>query len=73
MTPDDALRIALARAEARGWTLGGEPEVGEIRRGWPRRLQKYEVTSKKGLLGTRARFVIDAETGAILEEGYIPR
>jgi hypothetical protein len=70
---EDALRIADARAEARDWGLGPQPTIVEITSGWPRRIRKYEVKTNAALRGTRARFVIDAESGEILEEGYIPR
>lgn len=70
---DEALHIALARAQERGWSLGEGVVVSEIREGWPRRLRKYEVATDPALRGTRARFTIDAETGEIIEEGFMRR
>ncbi len=70
---EEALAIARARPAERGWGMGETPSVEEVRSGWPRRLRKYEISSNPLARGTKARFTIDAETGAILAEGYIPR
>jgi hypothetical protein len=43
------------------------------RRGWFGQHDRFEIETNAGMLGTKARFVIDAETGAVLDEGYIPR
>jgi hypothetical protein len=44
-----------------------------VSRRWTGKLRSYRVVSNPARRGTKARFVIDAVTGAILEEGYIPR
>jgi hypothetical protein len=43
------------------------------RRGWFGRGDRFEIETNAGTRGTKARFVIDATTGDILSEGYIPR
>jgi len=43
------------------------------RRGWFGQQDRFEVETNAGNRGTKARFSIDAETGAIVSEGYIPR
>lgn len=69
---DEAVRLARARAAERGWAFSDEVSVVH-RRGWFGRHDKFEIETNPTLLGTKARFVIDAETGEILDEGYIPR
>ena len=67
-----AIEIARARAAQNGWAFGGQLEVLH-RRGWFGRHDRFEIETNAGVLGTKARFVVDAETGAVLSEGYIPR
>jgi hypothetical protein len=70
--PQAALEIARARAAANGWAFAGPFSV-RLRRGWFGRNDRYEVETNADRLGTKARFVIDAGTGCIVSEGYIPR
>ncbi len=72
ITPDDALKIARDRATERGWGLA-EPVSIQARRAWSGRIKSYNVHSDPRLRGTKTRFSIDAETGAILSEGYLSR
>ncbi len=72
ITSEDAMRIARDRAKEHGWGLA-EPISVETRRAWSGRIKSYEIHSNPRLRGTKARFTIDAETGAILAEGYLPR
>ncbi len=72
ITPDDAMTIARNRATAQGWGLA-EPVSVELRRGWTGRIKSYDVRSDPRLRGTKAWFSIDADTGAILSEGYLAR
>ncbi len=69
---DAAVAIARERAVQKGWAF---PEPIEIvhHRGWLGGKGRYEIETNAGRRGTKAVFVIDAETGAILTEGYIPR
>jgi hypothetical protein len=69
---DSAIEIARARAAQNGWAFGGQLQVLH-RRGWFGQHDRFEMETNAGMLGTKARFVVDAQTGAILSEGYIPR
>lgn len=68
----EAVIIAYGRAKVKGWPWN-EPVSCELRRGWFGGNGRYEVWTNAGMLGTKARFVTNAETGAVLEQGYIPR
>jgi hypothetical protein len=67
-----AVEIARARATENGWAFGSRLQVLH-RRGWFGQHDRFEIETNAGMLGTKARFVIDAETGEVLDEGYIPR
>jgi hypothetical protein len=67
-----AIEIARARAEQNGWAFGGRLQIVH-RRGWFGQHDRFEIETNAGMLGTKARFVIDAETGTVLDEGYIQR
>ena len=73
ISESQAVAIARARAEENGWGWA-EPVAVTAREAWfSKRVLRYEIETNAGALGTKARFVIDAETGAISSEGYIPR
>ncbi len=67
-----AIELARLRAEANGWAFA-EPVDIVHRRGWFGRGDRFEIETNAGKRGTKARFVIDATTGDILSEGYVPR
>lgn len=67
-----AIEIARKRAHQNGWAFGGQLQVTH-RRGWFGQHDRFEIETNAGMLGTKARFVIDAETGQVLTEGYVPR
>ncbi len=72
ITPENAAAIARARAKENNWTLREPIEVTDGRS----RLSKsrtYFVVSDPVFRGAKARFIIDGETGKVLDEGYIPR
>lgn len=69
---EEAIRIAHRRAEENGWPFG-DPLAVIHRRGWFGRPGRYEIETNAGARGTKARFVIDDETGAVVSEGYLPR
>lgn len=69
---DAARKIARDRAEKNGWAFA-EPVVVLRRRGWFGQRDRFDVETNAGNRGTKARFAIDAETGQVLEEGYVPR
>jgi hypothetical protein len=67
-----AIEIARARAQQNGWAFA-EPLHVIHRRGWFGRRDRFEIDTNADKRGTKAHFVIDAVTGEILSEGYIPR
>lgn len=67
-----AIEIARARSEENGWGFA-EPIAVCQRIAWFGKTLRYEVETNAGMRGTKAHFVIDATTGKILSEGYIPR
>lgn len=70
---DEAVAIARGRAEVNGWRWS-QPISCELRRGgFGNRGSRYEIWTNAQSRGTKARFTIDAESGAVLQEGYIPR
>ena len=69
---DAATAAARARAEAQGWAFA-TPVRSILHRGWFGSPSRYVIETNAGKRGTKARFTIDAATGAILDEGYIPR
>lgn len=69
---DAAIEIARKRAAEKGWGFAEPLDVSE-RRGWSGRTKHFEIETNAGNLGTKARFVVNAETGEIVSEGYVPR
>ena len=69
---DHAIQIARDRASAKGWAFA-EPLSVVMRRGWLGGVSRFEIETNAGKRGTKARFVIDAKTGAIVSEGYLSR
>ena len=67
-----AIEVARARAQENGWGFGGRIRVIH-RRGWFGQNDRFEIESNAGNLGTKARFVIDAVSGEVIDEGYLPR
>jgi hypothetical protein len=67
-----AVHRARQLAEAQGWTWV-EPAVATLRRRWFGRGGRWEVCSNAHALGAKVRVVLDAESGQVLEQGYIPR
>ncbi len=71
ISAEEAENIARARAEELNWGLM-EPIMIRERRS-PEGAREYYVVSNPAVLGTKSRFTIDAETGKITDEGYLPR
>jgi len=67
-----ALTIARAAAQAAGWAFV-EPAGIFLRRDWLGRPKRWEIQSNPLLRGAKARFVIDANDGQLIEKGYLPR
>jgi len=68
---DQAIEIARKRAEENGWIFD-EPLDVIVRHDWSGPVRHFEIKTHAGYLGTKARFTIDAKTGKIIHEGYIP-
>lgn len=69
---DTAIEIARKRATENGWAFSEPLEVVERMR-WFGGVDRYEIVTNAGMRGTKARFVVDATTGKIRDEGYISR
>ena len=71
---DKSAAIALARAVAakEGWSFV-EPVAATLRRAWSGEGGRWEIHSNARVRGARARFIIDASDGRIIEKGYISR
>jgi len=70
---ETAIEIARARAEENGWAFAEPLDILERRPWFGRRGGRFEIMTNAGKRGTKARFIIAAESGKILHEGYIPR
>lgn len=69
---NEAIEIARKRAEEKGWPFV-EPLYIIERRGWHKGTTCFEIWTNGSNRGTKARFTVDAKTGEIISEGYIPR
>ena len=69
---DQAIDIARKRAAEKGWAFV-EPLAVVARRSWLGAASRFEIETNAGNRGTKARFIIDAKTGEIISEGYVPR
>jgi len=72
ITQDEAIAIARVRALENGWALP-EPVSVRLRRDWSGKMKSYVIESNPVLRGSRSRFEVDAATGKVVDEGYIPR
>jgi hypothetical protein len=72
MTEQDAIDRAKQAAENQGWAWV-EPVEAIWRPAWFGEGGKWEICSNALGRGAMARIVIDAQTGAVLEQGYVPR
>jgi hypothetical protein len=72
VTEVEAISIARAAAEQEGWAWV-EPALATFRQRWFGKGGKWEIFSNAKGLGAKARVVVDAETGAVLEKGYVSR
>jgi hypothetical protein len=70
---ETAIEIARARAAQNGWGFAEPLDIVQRRPWFGGGEGRFEITTNAGKRGTKARFVIDAASGEILREGYIPR
>jgi len=70
---EQAIEIARKRAMEKGWGFA-EPLNVVVRRSWFGGVpMRFEIETNGHNRGTKARFTVDAKTGEIISEGYIPR
>lgn len=67
-----AIDLARKRAQDNDWVFA-EPVEIFLRKSWLGKPKYFEIATNAKNRGTKARFRIDALTGVVLEEGYIPR
>ena len=67
-----ATQIARQWATDKGWGFA-EPINLITRRSWRGQVLRYEIETNAGQRGTKARIVIDAKTGDIIDSGYLAR
>ncbi|HEY6530572.1 MAG TPA: PepSY domain-containing protein [Cellvibrionaceae bacterium] len=69
---DAAIAIARQWAAQQGWSFTDPIDVVS-RRSWRGQVLRYEIATNAAQRGTKARFVIDAQTGAVIDSGYLAR
>jgi Peptidase propeptide and YPEB domain len=69
---DQAIDVARKRSQEKNWVFA-EPLNVVYLKGWFGKPGCYEIETNAGNRGTKALFTIDAATGEIDSEGYIPR
>lgn len=72
---DEATAVGIARAAAavQGWVFV-DPVQARLRKPWFGKAgARWEIHSNAMAFGARARFVIDAQDGRVIDKGYVPR
>lgn len=72
ITEAQAIRIAQQLAQENAWAWV-EPVQTVYRKTWLGKPKRWEVYSNANKLGAKVKVFIDANSGAVLEKGYIPR
>jgi hypothetical protein len=72
ISEQEAIARAKKVAQEQGWAWA-DPALATYRAAWFGKGGKWEIFSNAHGKGAMARVVIDAETGAVLDKGYIPR
>ncbi|MGH7675317.1 MAG: PepSY domain-containing protein [Gemmatimonadales bacterium] len=74
MTQEEAIDRAKQVADEQGWGWA-EPVMARLSRPWfgLGKGGKWEIFSNVQRRGGNVRVVIDAQTGDVLEKGYMPR
>jgi hypothetical protein len=67
-----AIEVARKSAEEKEWSFDDRLEVIEHYGWFSRAPTHFVIHSNYGYYGANAHFTIDAKTGKILDEGYIP-
>ena len=67
-----AISIAKDAARTQGWAVV-DPIEALLRRDWFGRPKRWEIrTNIRNRGGPKARFVVDATDGHIVDQGYVP-
>jgi len=72
ISEDEAVRLARKLAEENGWGWL-DPPYTTLRRQWFGPGGRWEIFSNAAGKGPKVRVVLDAQSGQIIEKGYIPR
>jgi len=68
----EAIRLAKQLAEENGWRWL-DPAYATLRRRWFGPGGRWEILSNAAGMGPKVRVILDAQSGQVLEKGYIPR
>ncbi len=72
ISEEEAVRLAKRLAQQEGWAWV-DPANAILRRRWFGRGGRWEIFSNAHALGAKIRVVLDADSGKVLERGYIAR
>ena len=73
MTADEAIAIAKEHARDHGWTWL-DPASARRRVPWFRsKGARWEILSHAAGLGPKVRVIVDEDTRAVIDSGYVPR
>jgi hypothetical protein len=72
ISEEEAIAKAAQVAAEQGWSWIA-PARATLRRDWLGKGGRWEVFSHTQGLGPKVRVVLDAESGEVIERGYIPR
>ena len=68
----EAIRLAKQLAEEKGWGWL-DPAHATLRRPWFGPVGRWEILSNAAGKGPQVRVILDAQSGQVIEKGYIPR
>lgn len=68
----EAIRLAKHLAEENGWGWL-DPAYTTLRRRWFGPGGRWEIQSNAAGKGPKVRVILDAQSGQVIEKGYIPR
>jgi hypothetical protein len=68
----EAILLAKQLAEEKGWG-GLDPAYATLRHPWFGPGGRWEILSNTAGKGPKVRVILDAQSGQVIEKGYIPR
>lgn len=72
MSEAEAIRVAKQLADEMGWGWL-DPAYATLRRRWFGPGGRWEILSNAVGKGPKVRVILDAQSGQVIEKGYIPR